>query len=281
MTGSEQPEAADQESTADIKPRRPLVAITGPDRGGWLAWFFTALAVRRAGGRAVHIRPAHPRHHCPFDALIVGGGADVDPSLYGDFEGPGVSEIQAAERRWSQRLFGYAFYPILWLLRRMFQSHGGTLDKERDRLEKALIARALDEHRPVLGICRGMQLINVVLGGSLNRNLDGFYVEIPQSRSLLPVKHITLKPGTRLSRVFDRDDLWVNALHDQAVNALGDGLRVAACEATGVVQAIEAAQGWCIGVQWHPEYLPQKETQQRLFRSLVRAAARVLEEERN
>jgi putative glutamine amidotransferase len=280
VTGSERREATDAVNPADGKPRRPLVAITGPDRGGWLAWSFTALAVRRAGGRSILIRPAQPRHHCRFDALIVGGGADVDPSMYGDSEGPGVSEIQAAERRWSQRLFGYAFYPILWLLRRMFQSHGGTLDKERDRLEKALINRALDEHRPVLGLCRGMQLINVVLGGTLNRNLDGFYVEIPQSRSLLPVKHITLKPGTRLSRVFDRDDLWVNALHDQAVNALGDGLRVAACEGTGVIQAIEAAQGWCIGVQWHPEYLPQKETQQRLFRSLVRAATQGMEDER-
>ncbi|MFO8004480.1 gamma-glutamyl-gamma-aminobutyrate hydrolase family protein [Thioalkalivibrio sp.] len=280
MTGSEQHARTDPGATAGIKPGRPLVAITGPDRGGWLAWLFTALAVRRAGGRSIHIRPAHPCHHCRFDALIVGGGADVDPSLYGDLEGPELSEIQAAERRWSQRLFGYAFYPILWLLRRMFQSHGGTLDKARDRLEKALINRAIDEHRPVLGICRGMQLINVVLGGTLNRNLDGFYMEIPQSRSLLPVKHITLKPGTRLSRIFDRDDLWVNALHDQAVNTLGKGLRVAACEATGVIQAIEAAQDWCIGVQWHPEYLPQKETQQRLFRSLVRAAAQGMEEER-
>ncbi|WP_296756422.1 gamma-glutamyl-gamma-aminobutyrate hydrolase family protein [Thioalkalivibrio sp.] len=280
MTGSERHDATDAVDRGGVKPRRPLVVITGPDRGGWLAWFFTALAVRRAGGRAVHIRPSHPCHHCRFDALIVGGGADVDPSLYGDFEGPGVSDIQAAERRWSQRIFGYAFYPILWLLRRMFQSHGGTLDKERDRLEKALINRALDEHKPVLGICRGMQLINVVLGGTLNRNLDGFYVETPQARSLLPVKHVTLKPGTRLASVFDREDLWVNALHDQSVNKLGTGLRVAACEATGVVQAIEAVQGWSVGVQWHPEYLPQKETQQRLFRALVRAAAEGMEEER-
>ncbi|HUH04404.1 MAG TPA: gamma-glutamyl-gamma-aminobutyrate hydrolase family protein, partial [Kofleriaceae bacterium] len=112
------------------------------------------------------------------------------------------------------------------------------------------------------------------------RDLREFYVEVPQSRSLLPVKHITLEPDTRLSRVFDRDDLWVNALHDQAVDALGDGLRVAACEATGVIQAIESAQGWCIGVQWHPEYLPQKKSQQRLFRSLVRAAVRGMQGER-
>lgn len=254
------------------RPRRPLVAITGPDRGGWLAWVFAALAVRRAGGRAIRISPSQPDHHCRFDALIVGGGADVDPSLYGDSDGPGLSDIQAAERRRSQRLFGYVFYPLLWLLRRIFQSHGGSLDQERDRLETALINHALDAGKPVLGICRGMQLINVVLGGTLNRNLDDFYVEVPQSRSLLPVKHVTLTPGTQLSGLFDRDDLWVNALHNQAVNALGDGLRVAACEATGVIQAIESQRGWCIGVQWHPEFLPQKEAQQRLFRALVRAA---------
>ncbi len=280
VTGSEFHSAGSAGDHTDSRPQPPLVAVTGPDHGGWLAWFFTALAVRRAGGRAVRIRPAQPCHHCPFDALIVGGGADVDPSMYGDFEGPGVSDIQAAERRWSQRLFGYAFYPILWLLRRVFQSHGGTLDKERDRLEKALINRALDAHKPVLGICRGMQLLNVVLGGTLNRNLDGFYAEIPQARSLLPVKHITLKPGTRLAALFDREDLWVNALHDQAVNTLGKGLRVAACEATGVVQAIEAEQGWNVGVQWHPEYLPQKQTQQRLFLALVQAAMRSMAEER-
>jgi len=252
--------------------RRPLVAITGPDRGGWPAWFFTALAVRRAGGRPLRIRPSRPRHRCRFDALIVGGGADVDPALYDEPESLNAADIQAAERRWSQRLIGYAFYPMLWLLRRIFQSHGGILDPERDRLEKALINRALDEHRPVLGICRGMQLINVVLGGTLNRNLDAFYVETPKSRSLLPVKKVALESGSLLEQVFDREELWVNALHNQAVNGLGRKLRVAACEPAGVIQAIESTDGWCVGVQWHPEYLPQKEVQQRLFRALVETA---------
>jgi putative glutamine amidotransferase len=269
VTGSDQDVVLDR---AEPTRQRPVVAITGPDRGGWPAWFFTALAVRRAGGRPLRIRPSRPCHHCPFDALIVGGGADVDPALYDEPESLHVSDIQAAERRWTQRLIGYAFYPMLWLLRRVFQSHGGVLDPERDRLEKALIGRALDQHRPVLGICRGMQLINVVLGGTLNRNLDAFYVETPKSRSLLPVKRIALKPGSLLEQVFDRAELWVNALHNQAVNGLGRKLRVAACEPAGVIQAIEATAGWCVGVQWHPEYLPQKKVQQRLFRALVEAA---------
>jgi len=269
VTGSDPQATLDPGAPA---PRRPRVAVTGPDRGGWPAWFFTALAVRRAGGRPLRIRPSRPRHHCRFDALIVGGGADVDPALYDEPESLHAADIQAAERRWSQRLIGYAFYPMLWLLRRMFQSHGGILDPERDRLEKALINRALDEHRPVLGICRGMQLINVVLGGTLNRNLDAFYVETPRARSLLPVKRVALESGSLLEQVFDRKELWVNALHNQAVKGLGRRLQVAACEPAGVIQAIESTAGWCIGVQWHPEYLPQKEVQQRLFRALVEAA---------
>jgi putative glutamine amidotransferase len=270
VTGSDRETAF--EATEGVR-RRPLVAITGPDRGGWPAWFFTALAVRRAGGRPLRIRPSRPRHHCRFDALIVGGGADVDPALYDEPESLHAADIRAAERRWSQRLIGYVFYPMLWLLRRMFQSHGGTLDPERDRLEKALINRALDEHLPLLGICRGMQLINVVLGGTLNRNLDAFYVETPKSRSLLPVKKVALESGSLLEQIFDCEELWVNALHSQAVKGLGRKLRVAACEPAGVIQAIESTTVWCVGVQWHPEYLPQKEVQQRLFRALVDAAA--------
>lgn len=253
-------------------PCRPLIAITGPDRGGWPAWFFAALAVRRAGGKPLRIRPSHPRHRCHFDALIVGGGADVNPALYEEPESLNVADIQSAEPRWSQRLIGYAFYPMLWLLRRLFQSHGDSLDPERDRLEKALINRALDEHRPILGICRGMQLLNVVLGGTLNRDLTAFYVESPRARSLLPVKKIELESGSLLWQVFGRERLRVNALHNQSVRVLGHRLRIAACEPAGVIQAIESTEGWYVGVQWHPEYLPQKKVQQRLFQALVRAA---------
>ncbi len=256
--------------------RRPRIAVTGPDRGGWPAWFFTALAVWRSGGHPFRVRPARPRHDRCFDGLIIGGGADVDPTLYGPGEDPGEvpdpQEIRRTETRWSQRLIGYVFYPLLWLLRRWFQSPAGPLDQNRDRLEKALIHQALEARRPVLGICRGMQLINVVRGGTLNRDLASFYIETPQARSLLPVKRVNLSAQSRLATLLARETLRVNALHDQAVATLGRHLRAVACEANGVIQAIEATDGWCIGVQWHPEYLPQKQVQQRLFRALVRAA---------
>ncbi len=272
MTGSEP--ATNTNDPLAPRPRRPVIAITGPDQGGGPAWLFTALAVWRAGGRPLRLRPGKPRSHCHFDGLVVGGGADVDPELYGETlpEGPDAASIRKAERRLSQRLIGYLFYPALWLLRRLFQSHGGVLDTDRDRLEKALIHRALDEHRPILGICRGMQLINVVRGGTLQRDLAEFYVETPQARSLLPVKPVALEPRSRLADILGDHTLHVNALHNQAVDDLGRGLQVAGRETTGVVQAIEAERDWCIGVQWHPEYLPQKRRHQRLFHALVQAA---------
>ncbi|WP_018935929.1 gamma-glutamyl-gamma-aminobutyrate hydrolase family protein [Thioalkalivibrio sp. ALJ24] len=254
-----------------------MIAITGPDRGGTPAWLFTALAVWRAGGRPLRLRPGAPRRNRPIDGLIVGGGADVDPALYDGAtpEGPGTAAIRRAEGRLSQRLIGYAFYPALWLLRRLFQSKdASSLDPERDRMEKALIHHALDEHLPILGICRGMQLINVVRGGSLHRDLAAFYAETPNARSLLPVKRVRLDPHSRLAAILGDPPLHVNALHDQAVDRLGQGLNVAGREPSRVVQAIETEQDFCIGVQWHPEYLPQKTRHQRLFRALVTAARR-------
>nr|WP_051246026.1 gamma-glutamyl-gamma-aminobutyrate hydrolase family protein [Thioalkalivibrio sp. ALE19] len=257
------------------RPQRPVIAVTGPDRGGTPAWLFTALAVWRAGGRPLRIRPGRPRRNRRIDALIVGGGPDVDPGLYRETlpDGPDSAAIRQAERRLSQRLIGYAFYPALWLLRRLFQSKSSSLDPERDRLEKSLIHHALDEHLPILGICRGMQLINVVRGGSLHRDLAAFHAETPNARSLLPVKQVRLDPHSRLSAILGDAPLRVNALHDQAVDRLGHDLNVVGREPSRVVQAIEAGgRDFCIGVQWHPEYLPQKARHQRLFRALVAAA---------
>ena len=255
--------------------RRPRVAVTGPDRGGLPAWLFTAWAVRRAGGRPFRVRPGRPRRQHPFDALIIGGGADVDPKLYdSEDEGPAPREIKAAEKRFSQRLLGYFFYPLLWLLRLLFQARGDILDNERDLLEKSLITRGLTENKPILGICRGMQLINVVRGGTLTRDLSGFHGETPGVRSLLPVKKVRLQPDSQLARIFAATTLRVNALHNQAVATPGHLLRLSGREPNGIIQAIEATDTWCIGVQWHPEYLPQKNVQQRLFRALIRAAAK-------
>jgi putative glutamine amidotransferase len=255
--------------------RRPLIGVTGPERGGLAAWFATWLAVRRAGGRAVRITPRRPRGHLALDGVIIGGGADVDPGLYGAHRRGLLDELEAAEPRLGQRLIGLFVYPLLWVLRRTLLTHAPEGDENRDRLEQTLIRDALDRGLPLLGICRGMQLINVVCGGSLHQGLESFHREHPQVRSVLPRKTVALTEGSRLQRILGCGDCAVNALHDQAIDRLGEGLEVVAREANGVIQAVEHTdRPFAIGVQWHPEYLPQKRGQQALFRALVNAARR-------
>lgn len=258
---------------ATLKHARPRIGVTGPNRGGLAAWFFTALAVRRAGGRPVRIQPKRMRTIDDLDGLIVGGGADVSPGLYGQTHRSRLSSLHDRGAHGWRRLAGWLLFPLMFTVRRLLTTKAGGTDHQRDRLEKSLLSAAFERNLPVLGICRGMQLINVVAGGSLHQDLEGFYDEYPAIRSVLPRKRVALRSGTRLEAIMGRPSSWVNALHSQAVDDLGAGLRVAASEANGIIQAIESTgDGLVIGVQWHPEYLPQRRQQQALFRALVRAA---------
>lgn len=253
--------------------RRPRIAVTGPDRGGAAAWWFTRLAVWRAGGRAVRVTPQKPRGLEEIDGLIIGGGADVDPGLYGEEPIPFLDEIQKAEPRLGQRLLGLFLYPLLWLVRRLLITRTRGGNRARDALEKYLIREAERRSLPVLGICRGMQLMNVTRGGTLHQEITGFYREQPNARSVLPAKQVAIAAGSRLEAALGVEMLRVNALHDQATARLGDGLRIVAREASGVVQAIESeGPVFFLGVQWHPEYLPQKPLHQSLFTALVSEA---------
>jgi putative glutamine amidotransferase len=257
---------------------RPVIAVTGPDRGGFPAWLFTSWALRRAGAKPVRVRP---RGGAPvrFDALVVGGGADVSPGRYGALP---VRRPPAARYRRTRTLprlvLDYALAPIIHLLRRLFglaRAAAGP-DPARDALELALIARAEAGQLPVLGICRGAQLLNIHGGGTLYQDLSGFYTERPDRWTVFPRKPIEIAPGSRLQSVLARSRCEVNSLHRQAVDALGSGLAIAARDERGVVQGIEhPARRFWIGVQWHPEYLPQVPEQRRLFDRLVAVARQV------
>lgn len=250
---------------------RPTIGVSGPDGGGEAAWIMSALAVWRAGGRPRWIRPGHPVPVDDLDGLIVGGGADVDPGLYG---AEAVSKAETEEAKEKVPLKGFGVGVLIQGLRRLLAtSLIRRDDRGRDELEAALLEHAQQRNLPVLGICRGAQLMNVLRGGSLHQELTPFYVERPQLWTALPRKTVELRAQTRLCQILGRGDLDVNSLHRQAVDRIGEGLLVAACEPNGVVQAIEdPARSFYIGVQWHPEYLPQLAVQQRLFRALVEVA---------
>jgi len=254
---------------------RPVIGVTGPDRGGLAAWWFTRLALWRAGATAVRITPGRPQPLQGLDGLVIGGGADIDPALYGDASSLPQSSLKQQERNLARWLLSLLLFPLIYLARRILSTmtHPPGGDPDRDRLETALLREALQHGLPVLGICRGAQLLNVVCGGSLHRDLADFYVEAPQLRTIWPEKLICIEAGTRLAAILDCSACRVNSLHSHAVNALAPELRFAAREPNGVVQAIEHRRlPFAIGVQWHPEYLPQRHEQQNLFRALAKQA---------
>ncbi|WP_206290843.1 gamma-glutamyl-gamma-aminobutyrate hydrolase family protein [Humisphaera borealis] len=259
--------------TSDRPRTRPVVGVTGPDRGGEAAWFFTWLSLMLVGASARHITPSRPTRIEKLDALVIGGGADVDPQLYGEPLAVLLEPSPEKERSLVRRLLDLLFLPAAWFVRQLLARDSNRRgDADRDRLERGLLDHAVRSRLPVLGICRGAQLLNVYFGGSLHQSLAGYYIETREIRSIRPRKKVAIRPGTRLAAILGTER-WVNSLHRQAVDRLGVGIRVAATDRNGIVQAIEHdSMPFIVGVQWHPEFLPQRPEQRALFGSLVQAA---------
>ncbi|TVP82507.1 MAG: gamma-glutamyl-gamma-aminobutyrate hydrolase family protein [Puniceicoccaceae bacterium] len=259
---------------------KPVIAVTGPDRGGFPAWIFTALAIRRAGGKALRIRPKilPPDRHLPrFDALVIGGGADVDPDTYRELldETDEPPPAEASLKKERGRLLSFALAPLLFLLRRCFSLRAAGIDRDRDVCEKRIFTAALERKLPILGICRGAQFINIEFGGTLYQEISGFYTEIGKVESVYAKHLIDIDTNSRLHSVIQRERCTVNCLHDQAINRLGRELVISARDRAGVVQAIEHPHyPFLLGVQWHPEYLPTIPRQQRIFRALIEECGR-------
>jgi putative glutamine amidotransferase len=251
---------------------RPHIGVTGPSRGGLAAWLGCWLAIRRAGGHPIRITPKRPHDISELDGLIIGGGADVDPALYGEPPAsPKLAELRRRSPGLPRFLLTLALFPLIWLLRRLLATKQMTRgDPDRDELETRLLREALERDLPILGICRGAQLLNVVCGGSLHQDLSDYYEETPSLWTIWPQKTVHLDATSRLARLIDNNSCQVNSLHRQAIREAGEGLRVVGWEDTKVVQAVEHVEHPCVfGVQWHPEYLPQRDEQQTLFRALV------------
>jgi putative glutamine amidotransferase len=222
---------------------RPLIGVTTSRRGGWRSFFMHRLALSRAGARTVRLTPGDSLPD-KLDGLVIGGGDDIGAEIYG---GQVLPDIR--------------------------------IDPERDKLELKLLDTALPAGRPVLGICRGSQMINVALGGTLHTDIYEVYVQAPRMRTVLPRKTVHIDVDSRLYRITCCNPCRVNALHHQSVDRLGSGLRVVARDEAGIVQAIEGTgANFLIGVQWHPELLVLSPPQQRLFSALAQATAAVLEQ---
>lgn len=218
---------------------KPVIGVTTSRRSGWRIFPLVALNVWLVGGRAVRWVAGRPADIDTVDGLIIGGGDDISPDLYGG------------------RLVTSA-----------------RLDPARDELEKSLVHAALEHHKPVLGICRGSQMLNVASGGTLHQDAYGVYEASDRVWTILPRKTVQICEGTRLAGLSGLKPMSINALHSQAVDKLGDGLRIAAHDRGGMVQAIERTEDpFALGVQWHPEHLFYAHRQRAIFRALVTAAA--------
>jgi putative glutamine amidotransferase len=252
--------------------KKPVIAVCGPDEGGWVAWYLTWFALWRQGAKAVRVTPGRPVRIDKIHGIVIGGGADIDPSRYKEKV---VQSIQEEVRRVPRVNLTFLISVAIWLARKIFSipSTRSRNDLDRDALEFGLLAEACARRMPVLGICRGGQLINVFFGGTLYQDINSFYVESPKLRTVRARKLILVEGGTALARILNHAHLKVNSLHDQSVKDLGRELRVSAREPNGVVQAIEhASLPFVIGVQWHPEFLPLHPEERRIFFQLVEAA---------
>ncbi len=218
--------------------RRPVIGITTSERKSRIAWFFDWLAVYRAGGRPMRLSPGRSVDIGALDGLVIGGGDDIEAHLYD-------SEVALDVR----------------------------IDPDRDRLELELLKELFPLRIPILGICRGAQMTNVFLGGTLHGEISDLVPGKGIRRTVLPRMDVKIERGSRLHRVIGLDRCRVNSLHHQAVDRLGDGLRIVAWSEDGIVQGIEGpGHPFLVGVQWHPEFLVFSRAQQRLFRALVEAA---------
>ncbi len=200
-------------------------------------------AVRRAGAVPIILPVGEPdpgRLLAPLGALIVSGGGDIDPGAYGGARHETVYSVC----------------------------------EERDRFEFALARAALADMRvPMLCICRGLQVLNVVCGGTLHVHLpDVVGAAIDHRRpERKPTAHpVRIDPDSRLAAILGVTECEVVSWHHQAVDRLGDGLRPVAWAADGVIEAVEHVDHpWCLAVQWHPEMQLEDPVQERLFRALI------------
>lgn len=204
-------------------------------------------SLKRAGAVPVLI-PPQPENAAEIvgglDGVLLAGGDDCDPALYGETPHPSVE----------------------------------PMDPRRQSNDTLLARLAHERGIPTLGICLGVQVMNVVAGGTLIQDLHSEapseieHVSEPEDRA----RHaVSVERGTRLAEILGRDEIVVNSSHHQAIRDLGRGLRVTAHAPDGIIEGLEDPQHpFYVGVQWHPEDMPGEDSAARIFGAFVEAARR-------
>jgi putative glutamine amidotransferase len=178
------------------------------------------------------------------DGLILSGGQDVDPAHYNENPHPLLGEISA----------------------------------ERDDFELNLLRIAHEQKKPIFGICRGLQLMNVAFGGTLYQDIsqraEKKSIDHNMGMSAISLHQVDLEPASLLHAIFGKDTIEINSFHHQAVKDLAPGFKVIARAKDGLIEGIvKADSSWTLGVQWHPEVMLESHPEmQKLFEAFVTAA---------
>ncbi len=222
--------------------KKPTIGVTLPGATAFRSQRYRNYLelIEQGGGDPLPIIPGFSVDVEQIDAILLSGGGDVDPKHYG-------------------------------------QSINGTREKDiieaRDSSEFEIMRQALALHTPVLGICRGMQLINIYLGGTMHQDIQDISSPIHGSNGESYQKHhVFIEKGTLLHEILGTDEIEVMSHHHQAVDLLGKELKVSARAEDGIIEAIESTNSmFIIGVQWHPEAAID-EYSLKLIKALVSAA---------
>lgn len=233
-----------------MNPSRPRIGVVSnfdTERDMYVCLRPYVAAVAQAGGLPLllpYLEPSDlPALREMFSGFVLTGGSDFPAALYGGEPHPAMSKVIP----------------------------------ERDAFEFALAETLLESDLPLLGICRGMQLINVAAGGTIYAHtLDALpgARDHRDGRPLVDIAHeVRIEPGTRLAEICAAESLSVNSMHHQAIDRLAPGWRVSANAPDGVIEAIEKDRAFfAVGIQWHPEQLaPNDPASRRIFASFIEA----------
>ena len=227
-----------------MQKKKPLIGVTTSANKGYSMWWFIRLGVQMMGGKAIRISAIQNSNNFKCcDAYIISGGVDIDPQNY--------KQDNIASQ---------------------------DIEPDRDVLEQKVIKHALKNDKALMGICRGAQMINIVKGGNLYQKAGDFYEGFMPSENVISKavlrRKIKITEDGILMKIFKhRPTLWVNSIHRQAINELGEGLKIVGLDKYGIVQAIECndvkKNNFILGMQWHPEFMLYSRAHRKIFKSFL------------